>query len=406
MSQRKLASTTPSSGIFGRIKPSYLVLFAILPLFIFLFIFNETYQSALTFILPGIYMTVALTFTSYLLAFILGLALAGGQFLKKGLRDVRTFSLAALFFLGISAVLFLLPKQDYVLVGEPEGTVAIIQGTPKNIITAVREGTYVEGAEKRNFRSVTDAATAIERIRSEDYNYTAALIPIEAVEEGMQRLWEVAVIPKARLNIIVFLFGLGIMIALLAFASSQSEEHPLAIFSELYIDIVRGIPMIVLIVFIGFVLTGALAELGVLIEPSNPFLRNLQRGTIAIGTIYAAYMAEIFRAGVEAVPKGQMEAAKSLGLSNWQAIRRVILPQAIKIVIPPLGNDFIAMFKDTALISVIGTPDLFKLAREVGAAKFNNIPPFSTVAVIYIMLTLGASGVLKWLERKTDTAER
>ena len=399
-------SSNRSSNPFRRIKPSYIVLLALLPLFIYLFIFNQSYQNSLKFILPGIYMTVALTITSYILAFIVGLALAGGHYLKKGKYAVRTFAFISTLFLAGAAFFYLLPKQEYVLIGEPVGTVAIIQDTPKHITNAVREGTYAESAEPRQFRAVPNAEAALERVASG--TYTGALIPVEFLEEGIETLWQTSVIPRSRMNLLVFFLGVGGLLALLAFASSQSEEHPIAIFSELYIDIVRGIPMLVLIVYIGLVLPGELGKIGLLVEPPREFefLRNLQRGTLAIGLVYAAYMAEIFRAGIEAVPKGQMEAAKSLGLSNWQAVRHVILPQAIKIVIPPLGNDFIAMFKDTALISVIGTQDLFRLAREIASRDFNSLPPFNTVAVIYIILTLGASAVLKWLERRTDIDER
>jgi polar amino acid transport system permease protein len=142
------------------------------------------------------------------------------------------------------------------------------------------------------------------------------------------------------------------------------------------------------------------------LEPTNETLRNLQRGTLAIGFAYAAYMAEIFRAGIRAVPRGQIEAARSLGLSGWQSVRFIILPQALKIVIPPLGNEFIAMLKDTALVSYVGTGEIFRLARQFGAATLNNIPPFQTAAVLYIILTLGASSMLKWLERRTGVSDK
>ncbi len=396
--------TRPYGRMLGRIKPSYLVLLALLPLFIYLFIFNQTYQDALRFILPGIAMTVALTFTSYTLAFVWGLVLAGLQFLDKGPRSTLVFLIVGLFFGAVATGLYLLPKQGYALIGEAEGTVAIISGTPDNLSDAVREGTYEEGAPERRFRAVPTAQAALDRIESG--TYTGALVPREVVPEGANVLWETSVLPTSRLNLIAVSGAIGVIISLLAFASWQSGEHPLAIFAELYIDIVRGIPMIVLIVFIGLVLPGELGRLGLLFEPENRFLRDLQRGTLAVGLAYAAFMAEIFRAGIQAVPKGQREAAKALGLSGWQVSRFVVLPQALKIVIPPLGNEFIAMFKDTALVSVIGTGDIFRLAREFAAARLNNIPPFNTAAVIYIALTVGASSILRWLERRTDTESR
>ena len=393
-------------NLFRRIKPSYLVLLALLPLFIFLFIFDETYNDALRFILQGggVQMTIALTFCGYFLAFVWGLALAGMQFLNKKPWDVRNFLLLGLGLSAVAFALYFMPKQVYVLIGEPDGTVAVIQGTPRNLSDAVREGTYEEGAPEREFRAVPDAEAALERVASG--TYTGALIPKTFLPEGEAALWEVGVVPRGRQNLLIFFGAVGVFLLLLTFASWQSEEHPLAIFAELYIDIVRGIPMIVLILFIGLVLPGELGRLGLLFEPDSRFLRDLQRGTLAVGLAYAAFMAEIFRAGIQAVPQGQLEAARSLGLNNGQTIRFVLLPQALKIVIPPLGNEFIAMFKDSALVSLIGTTDIFRLAREFAAARLNNIPPYNTAAVLYIILTLGASSLLKNLERRTSAGEK
>ena len=391
-------------SLFRRIKPSYLVLLMLLPLFIYLFSTQEIYQDGLKFILPGIGMTVALTFTSYTLAFIWGLSLAGMQFLTKQPQNPLQFLTAAVIVLAISLGLFLMPKQAYVLIGAPEGTVAIISGTPKGLSDAVRFGSYADDAPERAFRSVPSAEVALERLDTQ--TYTGALIPKSFMPGDSSILWETSVIPRGRQNLLVFLASIGIFLLLLTFASWQSDEHPLAIFADLYIDIVRGIPMIVLIVFIGLILPGELGRLGLLLEPDNRFFRDLQRGTLAVGFAYAAYMAEIFRAGIQAVQKGQLEAARSLGLSTWQTIRHIVLPQALKIVIPPLGNEFIAMFKDTALVSVIGTQDIFRLAREFAAARLNNIPPFNTAAFLYILLTLAASSVLSWLEKRTKASER
>jgi len=126
------------------------------------------------------------------------------------------------------------------------------------------------------------------------------------------------------------------------------------------------------------------------------------RGIVGISLGYAAYMAEIFRAGIQAIPRGQVEAARSLGLSGWQTARFVVLPQALRIVIPPLGNEFIAMLKDTSLLSVLSVRDITQRAREFQAATFQVFPPFNTVAVLYIVLTLAASSLVKWIERHSS----
>jgi polar amino acid transport system permease protein len=113
-------------------------------------------------------------------------------------------------------------------------------------------------------------------------------------------------------------------------------------------------------------------------------------------------MAEIFRAGIEAVPRGQVEAARSLGLSPWMTARYVVLPQALRIVVPPLGNEFIAMFKDTSLLSILSVRDITQRAREFQASTFQTFPPYNTVAMLYIALTLAASSLVKWVERRTS----
>ncbi len=399
-----MAHRTPGGLPFLRkVKPSYLVLLALVPLVVYLFVYNPVYQSSLKFILPGIQLTLLLAVFGYLLAAVWGLILAGMQFLKLGRGTLRTFLVIGAGFVLVSVGLLFLPKDDYVLVGAADGTVAIVQGTPRSLSDAVRSGSYQEGVAARAFRAVPDAETALDRIRTG--TYTGALIPKAALPAGEEVLWETSVTPQPRINLFSGLLALGVFLLLLVFGGWQSGEHPLAIFAELYIDIIRGIPMLVIILFIGLVLPGELAKLNILFEPDNEFLRNLQRGTLAIGLAYAAYMAEIFRAGIQAVPRGQTEAARTLGLTGLQTVRFIVLPQALRVVIPPLGNEFIAMLKDTAIISLIGTEEMTRLARAYGAATLNNIPPYNTAAVLYIVLTLSASSLLKWIERRTGAGE-
>lgn len=389
-----------------RIKPSYLVLLALVPLFIFLFTQNEVYNSSFNFIIPGIKMTLILTMTGYLLAAVLGLVLAGLQFSVAKPQTLSRYTIGGIALIAISLSLLLVPQNTYALIGEEVGTVVIIKNTPKEISNPVRSGDYNETAEKRKFRAVPTAEIALERIVDPSFNYTAALIPKQYAPEGSNILWEKSIMRQNVKNAFMVLLGLGIFILLLSFGSWHSGEHPLAIFAELYIDLIRGIPMLVLIIFIGLILPGVLQKMNILFEPENEFLRNLQRGTAAIGLAYAAYMAEIFRAGIQAVPKGQLEAGRSIGLTGVQVVRFIILPQALKIVMPPLGNEFIAMLKDTAIISLIGGGELFRKSREIAAATLNPLPPYYTVSFIYVLLTLSASSILKYLEKKINIEER
>ncbi len=389
-----------------KIKPSYLVLLALVPLFIYLFTQNKLYKEAFIFILPGLKMTLALSISGYLLASVLGLLVAGMQFLVAKPRTLINYTVAGLILVAISLSLLRVPQNTYVLVGEATGTIAIIKNTPKEVSDPIRSGAYSETAGKRKFRAVPTAEIALERLNDPNYNYTAVLIPKDKVPADSNIVWEKSVMSQNVKNAFMLLLGLGVFTLLLCFGSWHSGEHPLTIFAELYIDLIRGIPMLVLIIFIGLILPGVLQKMNILFEPENEFLRNLQRGTAAIGLAYAAYMAEIFRAGIQAIPKGQLEAGRSIGLTGTQVVRFIILPQALKIVMPPLGNEFIAMLKDTAIISLIGAGELARKSREFGAAKLNNLPPYYTVSFIYVLLTLSASSILKWLEKRTNTEER
>ena len=399
-----MAQRSPGGLPFLRkIKPSYLVLLALAPLVVYLFLYSPVYQSSLKFIFPRHRLDAALDRVRLPAGGGVGVDFGGDAVSEARPGTLRTFLAVGAGFVLVSVALLFLPKDDYVLVGAPDGTVAIVQGTPRSLSDAVRGGTYQESASQREFRAVPDAAAALDRVRSG--TYTGALIPKAALPEGETVLWETSVTPQPRLNLFSGLLALGVFLLLLVFGGWQSGEHPLAIFAELYIDVIRGIPMLVIILFIGLVLPGELAKLNILFEPNNEFLRNLQRGTLAIGLAYAAYMAEIFRAGIQAVPRGQSEAARTLGLTGLQTVRFIVLPQALRVVIPPLGNEFIAMLKDTAIISLIGTEEMTRLARSYGAATLNNIPPYNTAAVLYIVLTLSASSLLKFIERRTGAGE-
>lgn len=377
------------------VKPSYLVLLALLPLIVFLFLDDDMYRRALVFILPGLRFTILTTIFGYIVATVLGLILAGLMLLKSGERTSRNFLVAALVFALLSGFLFTRSGVTYELVGEPEGRVGIVSGTPSRLIDIVRDGAYSADAGEREFRSMQSVEDAIERYESGAV--TAIFVPADQAPADAPTLYETTFLPDSVRNPAQYAAGLAFLLVLLTFGGWQTGEHPLAIFADLYVDLIRGIPMLVVILFIGFVLPPALREAtGGRIDISS----DLARGVMAIALGYAAYMAEIFRAGIEAIPKGQFEASRALGLNGWQMARHVVLPQAITIVLPPLGNEFIAMLKDTALLSVIGVGDVTRKAREFGASTLNLFPPYNTAAMIYVVLTLTASSMLSWLERR------
>ena len=154
-----------------------------------------------------------------------------------------------------------------------------------------------------------------------------------------------------------------------------------------YIEVIRGTPLLVQL----FIIYYALPDYGIYL---TPFLA----GTIGLGLCYAAYVAEIYRAGIQAVPKGQTEAALSLGMRKRKAMRRIILPQAVKIILPPITNNFISMLKDSSLCSVITVIELMRQAQIYVASTFRTMEVYLMVAFIYLSLAYPLSVLVSKLE--------
>ena len=222
-----------------------------------------------------------------------------------------------------------------------------------------------------------------------------------------------------RLTIIVTLSAYSIAIVLgLVTALGQLSGNIIAKNAAvLYVQVIRGIPIIVQLFIWALVLIplgvgvlnnlgDALASAGVL--SSENFLNGLNvrdipfvvRGIIALAISYGAFSSEIFRAGIQSIERGQIEAAESLGLSRFQALRLIILPQAIRRVLPPLGNDFIAMLKESSLVSVIGVAEVTQLSRKYAAASFKFPEAYYSLAFVYLAMTLVLSAGVKFMERR------
>jgi len=177
--------------------------------------------------------------------------------------------------------------------------------------------------------------------------------------------------------------------------------------ARLYIEVMRGIPIIVLLLYVAFVVAPALvAAWNWLAAPFGAEeLRGrdfplLWRAVIALMLAYSAFLAEIFRAGLQAVDKGQIEAAKALGLNGWQRFRHIVFPQAFRMVLPPLGNDFVAMVKDSSLVSVLGVTDITQLAKVTAAGNFRYFETYNVAALLYLTMTIGLSLLLRRLEMR------
>lgn len=172
--------------------------------------------------------------------------------------------------------------------------------------------------------------------------------------------------------------------------------------STLYVEVIRGLPMLVIVLYMGFAVTPALRNASGNWITGELDLRGIPSAIIGLSIGYGAYLAEVFRGGIESIPKGQMEAARSLGMSYFKAMRFVILPQAVRVILPPLGNDFIAMLKDSSLISVIALPELLQRGRLWISRNFRAFEGYNSVAMMYLLLTLVLSLMVRIIERRTS----
>ena len=190
--------------------------------------------------------------------------------------------------------------------------------------------------------------------------------------------------------------GLGFVFGLITSVCRLSGVKILNILAVCYVNIIRGTPLLVQIFLIYFALPMIIGE------RINPFVAAVAACSVNSG----AYVAEIFRAGIQSVDKGQMEAGRSLGLSWMQTMRYIILPQAFKHVIPPLGNEFISMTKETSLVSVIGFEELTRRGQLIIAKTYGSFEIWLTVAFIYLVLTFTIAQLVSYLERRFATDDR
>lgn len=197
-------------------------------------------------------------------------------------------------------------------------------------------------------------------------------------------------------------FGIALVIGLIAGLGRISSNPFARHLAIAYIEFIRGIPMIVLIITVALVLVPVgvelLAGLGLGIDIRSVSMSV--RAIIALSAIYGGYLAEIFRAGVESVPPGQSEAARSLGMTKRQTMRRIVLPQAVRNMLPAIGNDFIAMLKDSSLISVLAVREVTQLARLYAGASFQFAEAYLVLTFLYLTMTLTLSLLMRLVERR------
>lgn len=207
-----------------------------------------------------------------------------------------------------------------------------------------------------------------------------------------------AILPGVWLTLTTTLisFGIAFVLGLIAGIGQISQNVVAHNVSRAYVELIRGIPILPLIFTVALVLVPqGMKFLGI----DNSTVPTMWRAIIALSLIYGAYMAEIFRGGIQSVSPGQREAGRSLGLSHGQTMGSVVIPQAMRAIIPPLGNDFIAILKDTSLFSVLGVLELTRKARQYSASSFKFPETYFTLTFIYLCLVIGLSLLLGQLEK-------
>ena len=193
-------------------------------------------------------------------------------------------------------------------------------------------------------------------------------------------------------------FAIAVVIGLIAGLGRIAHNSAIRTLATTYIEFIRGVPMLVLIFAVALVIVPLLSEA---VGISNRLPQEL-RAIIALALIYGGYIAEVFRAGVESVPPGQMEASRSLGMTQSSAMRFVVLPQAVRNVLPALGNDFISMLKDSSLLSVLGVTEITQEARLYSNSTFEFREGFLVLTFLYLVMTLCLSLLVGWLGRRLE----
>ncbi len=237
---------------------------------------------------------------------------------------------------------------------------------------------------------------------------------------GLYLLWRVLIddLYAQVLSKIAQGIGITIFVTLAAFAIASVSGLLLAVatlsrflilrqMARFYVEIIRGIPILVLLFYIAFVGAPALVAgynaLADALGTSPIRTRDLSlmwRAILALAIGYSAFIAEVFRAGILSVDKGQIEAAQALGLTGWHRFRLIVFPQAMRTILPPLVNDFIALIKDSSLVSVLGVADITQLGKVYAAGNFRFFETYNIVAYVYLVMTIGLSLALRALERK------
>jgi len=341
----------------------------------------------------GLMITIRAAIFAYLGASILGLVWAFLSRLKVSQLAERIISLIGVILIIAATIFVIQPKKEIVLVGDLSGRIGIAAGIPSHIADTVRYGDFLDNPPENPFkiRSIKSLNQAVKLL--DEGRISGTLLPPD-LAINYSSIWKAEYLTPFYATMAKVCYVLGVLSILLVIVGRMTSAHPLAVLSDFFVDTLRGVPMLVIILYVGLPLAGAIktATTGYI------DIQMMTRGIAAIAIGYSAYMAEIFRAGIEAIPKGQIEASRALGMRERHIARFIVIPQAIAIVLPALGNEFIAMLKDTSLISILSIRDLTQRMREFQAQSFLAFEPFNSAALIYVLLTLIAASGVKALD--------
>ncbi len=192
-------------------------------------------------------------------------------------------------------------------------------------------------------------------------------------------------------------FVVAMILGLFLGLARVSKTRVISNLAAVYIEFVRGIPVLVFLFTIALVLVPDFASL---LEMESRSISMALRGAAALSLFYAAFIAEVFRAGIQSVPRTQSEAGRSIGLTERQITRKIVLPQAVRNMLPALGNDLISLMKDTSLVSVLAVRELTQMARIYSGSSFRFRESFFVLVALYVVLTLALSLLIRWYERR------
>ena len=228
-----------------------------------------------------------------------------------------------------------------------------------------------------------------------------AVLLSEEYQEAFRRIFPIPLrLTEGILMTFYLTFGSFIIAMIIGLALGLARVSQNTLVKNLaatYIEFVRGIPMLVFLFVIAFVLVPDFASL---VEMESRSISQAVRGSVALSLFYAAFIAEVFRAGIQSVPQEQAEAGRALGLRDRQIMRRIVLPQAVRNMLPALGNDLISLMKDTSLVSVLAVREVTQMARLYSGSSFRFRESFFILVVIYVVLTLALSLILRWYEKR------